>query len=244
MSVAFQNVSFAYHAGVPVLHDVSFHLQPGRVLGLLGRTGSGKTTLSRLLCRFYDPSAGELCLSGVDIRLTRLSDLRQRVGLVTQEVQLFQGSLRDNLTLFEKTIDDESIITALRTLGLEAWYRALPNGLDTEIRSGGGLSAGEGQLLALTRVFLKDPGLVILDEASSRLDPATEGLLEGAITQLLKNRTVIIIAHRLSTVQRADEILILEEGQIKEYGEYDRLVSDPNSIFSGLLRTGLEEVLA
>ena len=152
LSVAFQNVSFAYHEGVPVLHDVSFHLQPGRVLGLLGRTGSGKTTLSRLLCRFYDPSAGELSLSGVDIRLTRLSDLRQRVGLVTQEVQLFQGSLRDNLTLFEEKINDEKILTALRTLGLEAWYRALPNGLDTEIRSGGGgLSAGEAQLLALTR---------------------------------------------------------------------------------------------
>ena len=245
LSVAFQNVSFAYHAGVPVLHDVSFHLQPGRVLGLLGRTGSGKTTLSRLLCRFYDPISGELYLSGVNIGLTRLSDLRQRVGLVTQEVQLFQGSFRDNLTLFEETINDEKILTALRTLELEAWYRALPNGLDTEIASSGsGLSAGEGQLLALTRVFLKDPGLVILDEASSRLDPATEALLEGAVAQLLKNRTAVIIAHRLSTVQRADEILILEEGQIKEHGEYDRLVSDPNSIFSGLLRTGLEEVLA
>ena len=245
LSVAFQNVSFAYHAGIPVLRNVSFQLKPGGMLGLLGRTGSGKTTLSRLLCRFYDPSSGELCLSGVDIRLTRLSDLRQRVGLVTQEVQLFQGSLRDNLTLFEETINDERILTALRTLGLETWYRALPNGLDTEIgSSGSGLSAGEAQLLALTRVFLKDPGLVILDEASSRLDPATEALLEGAITQLLKNRTAVIIAHRLSTVQRADEILILEEGQIKEHGEYDRLVSDPNSIFFGLLRTGLEEVLA
>ena len=245
LSVACQNVSFAYHAGVPVLHDVSFNLQQGRVLGLLGRTGSGKTTLSRLLCRFYDLSSGELSLSGVDIRLARLSDLRQRVGLVTQEVQLFQGSLRDNLTLFEEAIDDEKILTALRTLGLEAWYRALPNGLDTEIgSSGSGLSAGEGQLLALTRIFLKDPGLVILDEASSRLDPATEALLEQAITQLLKDRTAVIIAHQLSTVQRADEILILEEGQIKEHGEYDRLVSDPNSIFSGLLRTGLEEVLA
>ena len=245
LSVTFQNVSFAYHEGVPVLHDVSFHLQPGRVLGLLGRTGSGKTTLSRLLCRFYDPISGELYLSGVSVGLARLSDLRQRVGMVTQEVQLFQGSLRDNLTLFEKTIDDEKIITALRTLELETWYSALPNGLDTEIGSGGsGLSAGEAQLLVLTRVFLKDPGLVILDEASSRLDPATEALLEQAITQLLKNRTAIIIAHRLSTVQRADEILILEEGRIKEHGEYGRLVSDPNSIFLGLLQTGLEEVLA
>ena len=228
-----------------MLHNVSFQLKPGGVLGLLGRTGSGKTTLSRLLCRFYDPSAGELCLSGVDIRLTRLSDLRQRVGLVTQEVQLFQGSLRDNLTLFEETVNDEKILTALRTLGLETWYRALPNRLDTEIgATGSGFSAGEAQLLALTRVFLKDPGLVILDEASSRLDPATEALLEQAVAQLLKDRTAVIIAHRLSTVERADEILILEEGQIKEHGEYDRLVSDPNSIFSGLLRTGLEEVLA
>ena len=245
LSVAFQNVSFAYHAGIPVLHNVSFQLKPGSVLGLLGRTGSGKTTLSRLLCRFYDPGSGEVSLSDVDIRLARLSDLRQRVGLVTQEVQLFQGSLRDNLTLFEETINDEKILTALQTLGLEAWYRALPNGLDTEIgATGSGLSAGEAQLLALTRVFLKDPGLVILDEASSRLDPATEALLEQAVAQLLKDRTAVIIAHRLSTVERADEILILEEGQIKEHGEYDRLVADPNSIFFGLLQTGLEEVLA
>lgn len=245
LSVKFQNVSFAYHSGTSVLHDVSFHLQPGHVLGLLGRTGSGKTTLSRLLFRFYDPSFGKIRLSDMDIRLTRMKDLRQRVGMVTQEVQLFQASLRGNLTLFEKTIHDDLLTAALQTLGLEAWYHALPNGLDTEMGSGGsGLSAGEAQLLALTRVFLKDPGLVILDEAASRLDPATEELLEQAMSRLLLNRTAIIIAHRLSTVQRADEILILEEGQIKEHGEYDRLVADPNSIFSGLLRTGLEEVLA
>ena len=165
--------------------------------------------------------------------------------LTCQEVQLFQASVRDNLTLFDQTIEDDQVLAGLRALELGAWYDTLPDGLDTELPpSGGGLSAGEAQLLAFTRVFLKDPGLIILDEASSRLDPATERHLEQAIDTLLQNRTAIRIAHRLSTVQRADEIMILEEGRIREYGEYKNLAVNPNSILFGLLRTGLEEFLA
>ena len=158
------------------------------------------------------------------------------------------ASVRDNLTFFDHTIPDERIVRALDDLGLRPWLESLPDGLETELESSGSLSAGEAQLLAFARLFLADPGLVILDEASSRLDPATEQLIERAVGKLLRpeggRRTAIIIAHRLATVQRADEILILDGGRIVEHGERARLAADPDSRFSQLLRTGMEEVLA
>jgi len=177
------------------------------------------------------------------VRNVPLDDLRGRVGLVTQDVQLFHASVRDNLTFFDPTISDARIVEVLRELELLDWMRSLPEGLDTQIgpRS---LSAGEAQLLAFARVFFKDPGLVILDEASSRLDPATEQLVERAVGALRRGRTAIIIAHRLGTVQRADEILILDDGAVLEHGARARLAADPSSRFASLLRTGLEEVLA
>ncbi len=234
-----------------VLQNISFELASGRTLGILGRTGSGKTTLTRLLFRLYDVDAGAIRLDGVDVRDTALSDLRRRVGMVTQEVQLFEAAIRDNLTLFgnydgeRPFIPDSDIIAAIDTLGLADWFRALPDGLDTRLKAGGkGLSAGEAQLLAFTRVFLRDPRLVILDEASSRLDPATEQLLERAIDRLLQNRTAILIAHRLGTVQRADDILILENGKLIEHGRRVELAANPGSRFAHLLQTGLEEALA
>jgi ABC-type multidrug transport system fused ATPase/permease subunit len=215
------------------------------VLGLLGRTGSGKTTLARLLFRLYDLSDGSIRLGGVDLRAARLGDLRTRVGIVTQDVQLFQASIRDNLTLFDRTIAEDRIMAMLEQLGLASWVATLQHGLDTELGpGGGGLSAGEAQLLAFARVFLHDPGLVILDEASSRLDPATEQLIERAVDQLLVGRTGIIIAHRLATVQRADEIMILERGRIIEHGPRDQLANASESRFATLLRAGMEELLA
>ena len=244
-SVRFDKVSFGYSDEKQVLHQISFDLPPGQVLGLLGRTGSGKTSLSRLLFRLYDATGGHIYLDEIDLRRVPLADLRRRVGMVTQEVQLFQASIRDNLTLFDDAISDAQILKSLQTLGLENWYDALPNGLDTMLAANDGkLSAGEGQLLALTRVFLNDPGLIILDEASSRLDPATEQLLEQAMDRLLHNRTTIIIAHRLATIQRADQILILDQGRIKEYGPYQRLISDPDSMLTGLFQTGLHQPMA
>jgi ABC-type multidrug transport system fused ATPase/permease subunit len=160
-------------------------------------------------------------------------------------VQLFRASIRDNLTFFDRSISDDQILATLEEMELGDWYRSLPKGLDTELDTGSrSLSAGEAQLLAFTRVFMRDPGLVILDEASSRLDPATEARLERAIDKLLQNRTAIIIAHRLHTVQRADEIMILENGEVSEYGDRQRLAADPTSRFHQLLQTGLEEVLA
>jgi ATP-binding cassette subfamily B protein len=243
--MAFEGVSFAYNEDELVLKDLSFRLRPGTVLGLLGRTGSGKSTLARLVFRLYDPSQGRIVLDDVDIRDAKLRTLRENVAIVTQDVQLFQASVRDNLTFFDKSIRDERIQEVIEELELAEWYQSLPDGLDTKLETGGrGLSAGEAQLLAFTRIFLRDPGLVILDEASSRLDPATEQLIERAVDKLLQDRTAIIIAHRLGTVQRADEIMILEDGHVIEYGDREQLADDSMSRFYRLLQTGLEEVLA
>lgn len=247
LAVTFADVVFHYDDDpeTVILEKVTFHLEPGRVLGLLGHTGSGKSTLIRLLLRFYDPTMGVICLGQVNLRQTRLTTLRERVALVSQEVQLFQATLRENITLFDATIPDERIVAVLHQLGLQSWFERLPDGLDMMVQAGGrGFSAGEAQLLALARVFLADPGVVILDEASSRLDPATERLLEGAIARLIEGRTAIIIAHRLGTVQRADEIMVLERGRVLEHGPRARLATDPTSHFAHLLQTGLEEALA
>lgn len=246
LDVAFDRVTFSYEdPGQPVLTDLDFNIPPGKVLGLLGRTGSGKTTLARLLFRLFDPDRGAIHIAGQDLREVTTGELRQRVGLVSQNIQLFHASLRDNLTFFDPSIPDERIRQVLVGLGLEHWLASQPNGLDTELEAGGGgLSAGEAQLLAFTRIFLKAPGLVILDEATSRLDPATEALIERAIDRLVQDSTAIIIAHRLGTVERADLIMILDEGRIIEFGPRPQLAADPSSRFYSLLQTGLEEVLA
>jgi ATP-binding cassette subfamily B protein len=240
LAVELDHVSFGYGAEEPVLHDVSLSVPAGKVLGVLGRTGSGKTTIARLLFRLYDPQAGAVRLDGVDVRDLPRAELTRRVGMVTQEVQLIHATVRDNLALFNRSLADAAILAALHDLGLGGWYRGLPRGLDTPLAGGGGLSAGEAQLLAFVRVFLKDPGLVIMDEATARLDPATEALLERAVGALLRGRTGIVIAHRLGTIRRVDDVLVLEQGRVVEYGARARLADDPGSRFAGLLRTGTE----
>jgi ABC-type multidrug transport system fused ATPase/permease subunit len=242
--VELDRVSFAYES-MPILRDVSFRVEPGEVLGLLGRTGSGKTTISRLLFRLHDPGGGFVRLGGIDIREAHVDALRDRVGLVTQDVQLFQGALRDNVALFDRSVPDARVETVFDDLGLGHWLRRLPHGLDTLLGPAGrGVSAGEGQLIALARLFLKNPGLVVLDEASSRLDPITDRLLERAVTRLLEGRTGVIIAHRLATVERADKILILEDGRVVEFGQRAALDGDPGSRFASLKRAGMREALA
>lgn len=249
LSVTFNNVSFSYNDHESdirnlVLQDISFNLPAGDVLGLLGRTGSGKSSLARLLLRLYDPHSGLIHLGGIPINQTPITDLPQKIGLVTQDVQLFQTTVRNNLTFFNPHISDERIHETLEILGLSQWLYSLPQGLDTNLGpDSNGLSAGQAQLLAFTRVFLKDPGLVILDEASSRLDPITEKLVQKAVDKLLTGRTGIIIAHRLATVQKANQILILEQGKIIEYGEREVLINNSESRFSQLLQTGLSDVL-
>ena len=258
LSVAFHDVTFTYDTSaasergeaeadpdtLPALHGVSFALEPGEVLGLLGRTGSGKTTLARLLVRLYDPQDGSVRVGGRPVDSVSIADLRRAVRKVPQEVQLFRATIRDNVRLFDPSIGDDRVLLALDHLGIREWALSLPDGLDTLLAAdGGGLSAGQGQLIALARAFLANPGLVILDEASSRLDPATETLLEHAVDRLLQDRTAILIAHRLSTVERADRILILDGGHAVEFGPRDRLASDPSSRLSRLLQAGMEEVL-
>ncbi|YAF98130.1 MAG: ABC transporter ATP-binding protein [Nodularia sp. CChRGM 3473] len=249
LSVTFENVSFSYNdrelgTGDLVLQDISFNLPAGHLLGLLGRTGSGKSSLARLLLRLYDLKSGSIRLGGVPINQTPLTDLPKKVGLVTQDVQLFQTTVRNNLTFFNQNISDERIYETLEILGLSAWLHSLPQGLDTTLGSdSSGLSAGQAQLLAFTRVFLKDPGLVILDEASSRLDPMTEKLIEKAVDKLLTGRTGIIIAHRLATLERTNQILILEQSRVIEYGQREQLIKNPHSRFAQLLQTGLTDLL-
>jgi ABC-type multidrug transport system fused ATPase/permease subunit len=253
-SVDVDDLTFRYDETTLALDDVSLHLAPGEIVGVLGRTGSGKTSLTRVLFRLFDPQAGRIRLDGIDTRTIALSQLRARVALVTQEVQLFDASIRDNLALFNRSTTDDQIEQALRALGLWDWVQARA-ARELNGRNGkepgqsalahklGGLSAGEGQLLAFARAFLKDPGLVVLDEASSRLDPGTEQLLDQAVSRLMAGRTGIIIAHRLRTVQRADSIVIFERGRVVEYGRRESLAQNPDSRFYKLLQTGLDDWL-
>jgi ABC-type multidrug transport system fused ATPase/permease subunit len=198
--------------------------------------------------RFYDPTEGRIRLGDgatqVDLRCVAQHDLHHRIGVVTQQVQLFNTTVRNNLTLFDPTVEDEQIRIALAAVGLQSWLDDLPDGLDTHIAAHGSLSAGQAQLLAFGRVFLMNPQLIILDEASSRLDPATEQRIEQALDRLLANRTVVIVAHRLATVHRAHEIMILDQGRIIEHGRRQTLLADPTSHFSQLLRLGLAEAFA
>jgi len=235
LEISFENVSFSYEER-GVLNGVSFRLPAGKVLGLLGRTGGGKTTITRLIARLYDPGSGTVSLGGINLRALRSESLRQAVGVVTQDVQLFRATVKDNLTFFDAKSDEE-VLSVLDTAGLGEWVRSI--GLATELGAGGqGLSAGEQQLLAFARVFLQDPGVVILDEPSSRLDPATELLLATATERLFSGRTVVIVAHRLETVRTADEIMVVDEGRIVEHGQREELAGDPRSRYALLLQAG------
>jgi ABC-type multidrug transport system fused ATPase/permease subunit len=236
LSVALRNVTFTYGDEV-VLHDIELTLDAGRSLGLVGRSGSGKTTITRLMLRLYDPIAGVVEIDGVDLRDAAAADIAGRIGVVTQEVQLFRGTLRDNLTLFgTHPAEDDNLLALLHELGLGRWLDDQTEGLDAELGpDGSGLSAGEAQLLALGRVFLADPGLVILDEPSSRLDPDTELLIQRAVTRLIADRTAVVVAHRLSSLRDIDEIAVVEHGRIVEHGARDELAGNPASRFAHLL---------
>lgn len=236
LSVELHDVSLAYRPGHRVLRDVNLTIAPGTVVGVVGRTGSGKTSLGRLLVRFWDPTTGAVRVGGVDVRDATLGELRRRVGVVTQEVELFRATVRDNLTMFgtyEAT--DTRLHTVLTDVGLGAWVATLPGGLDTMLEGAGDLSAGEAQLVAFARVLLADPGLVVLDEATSRLDPGTEERITEATDRVRAGRTVIVIAHRLATLRSVDEVLVIDHGEVVEHGPATALAADPHSRYARLL---------
>jgi ABC-type multidrug transport system fused ATPase/permease subunit len=240
-----ESVCFEYEAGETVLEDLSLSLKPGQCLGVIGRTGSGKTTLARLLIRLYDVQKGEIYLNDISIKSFSLKSLRKKIAYVTQDVQLFSGTIRDNLTFFNKDISDQMLTEAITAMGMDEWFSKYTDGLDTRIGTGGvGLSAGESQLLTFVRLFLTNPDVIILDEVSSRLDPETERQLQKTIERLLRNRIGIIIAHKLWTLEQVEDILVLEKGKVLEYGKRAMLLNDENSRLSQLMAIGAEEVLA
>jgi ATP-binding cassette, subfamily B, bacterial len=238
LAVELDRVTFDYGDDVPVLVDVDLSLGAGRSIGVVGRTGSGKTTFSRLVLRLVEASAGAVRIGGVPIEEIPLAELRHRTALVPQEVELFSASVRDNVTLFDDAVDDGRVVDALRRVGLG---HVAEIGIDRALGGGGvGLSAGEAQLLALARVWLTDPDLVVLDEATARVDPETEARLDAAVRELMRGRTTLVIAHRLSTLHAVDDIVVFEAGRVAEFGERDALAADPSSRFHRLLAVGRE----
>jgi ATP-binding cassette, subfamily B, bacterial len=225
--IVVDGATFAYAGGPPVLTDVSLTIAVGERLALVGPTGAGKSTLAKLIARMYDPIDGRVTFGGVDLRDATLASLRQRVVVVPQEGFLFNGTIRDNVRVARGDATDDEVDEALRVLGIYDRFAALPDGLDTEVRERGSrLSAGEKQLVSMARAALVDPALLVLDEATSSLDPGTEVLVERAMTTLMEGRTVVVIAHRLSTAERADRVGVVTGGSLAEIGTHADLVAD------------------
>ena len=221
--VIFEEVDFAYRNDEPILRDLSFRIAPGEHVALVGPTGSGKTTVIRLLCRLYEPQRGRILLDGQDIRSLPLQELRRQLGVVLQDTFLFSGTVADNLRL-DRTLDDQKLQEVCRDLGLDPLLGRLPEGLETELRErGGNLSSGERQLLAVARVAIRNPTVLVMDEATAFMDPSTEATLQRDLDRLLNRRTAVVIAHRLATVEAADRILVLRRGSLIEQGTHLQL---------------------
>ncbi len=220
-----EGVSFGYGDGPDVLHGVSLTVAPGERIALVGPTGAGKSTLAKLVVRFYDPRAGAVRFAGTDLRDATIQSLRERIVVVPQEGYLFAGTIRENVRVGRAEATDAEVDAALEALGIRDRFSALPEGLETEVRERGSrLSAGERQLVSLARAALADPALLVLDEATSNLDPGTERAVERALEVLTAERTVVVVAHRLSTAARADRIAVIDRGNLEELGTHDELV--------------------
>jgi len=223
--IEFDKVTFGYNPDYPVLHNISFKIKPKEVVALVGPTGAGKSTIIKLLCRFYDPQQGSIKIDGRDIRMFTQRSLRKHMGIILQETLLFSGTVKDNIRYGKPDATDEEVINAARAVGAHDFIMNLPNGYETKVGERGlGLSVGQKQLIAFARAILKDPAILIMDEATSSIDPYTDLLIREAMKTLLKNRTAIIIAHRLSTVRSADRILVIDGGRIVEEGTHEELL--------------------
>lgn len=233
--VRFHDVEFRYDEDKPVLRGISFEAEPGSRLAFVGATGSGKSTIINLLCRFYDPDVGSISVDGVDLRELDPQALRKRIGVVLQDVFLFEGTVRENLTLGDADLDDERLMEAVEAVQATRVVQRL-GGLDGHIRERGAtLSTGEKQLLAFARTLAHDPMLLVLDEATAHIDTETEVLLQAALDRVMEGRTAIVIAHRLSTIQECDRILVLHHGEVRESGTHEELLL-ANGIYARLYR--------
>jgi subfamily B ATP-binding cassette protein MsbA len=243
--VAIEHVTFRYQPELPdVLHDVSLRIAPGEVVALVGPSGSGKTTIASLLPRFWDVTTGRITLDGHDVRTLALADLRCAIGIVPQEPALFSGTVRENIAFGDPDASDEAVRAAARAAHAEEFIERLPNGLDTRVGERGvKLSGGQRQRIAIARVFLRNPAVVVLDEATSSLDSESERLVEEAMEQLLRGRSTLIIAHRLSTVLRADRVIVIERGRIIEEGRHAELMANEGvyaRLYRGQYRAGAD----
>ncbi|HHW11596.1 MAG TPA: ABC transporter ATP-binding protein [Firmicutes bacterium] len=237
----FQDVSFAYNKGEEILNGISFTIEPGQVLALVGPSGAGKTTIADLILRFYQPTKGRILLDGVDISTLNLDFLRSQIGVVPQETVLFSGTLRNNIRYGKLEATDEEIITAAQAANAHDFIVSFPDGYDTIVGERGvGLSGGQRQRVAIARAILKNPRILILDEATSALDTESEVLVQEALNRLMKNRTTLVIAHRLSTIKNADKIIVLSQGRIVESGTHDQLMA-LGGLYHSLYKTSLEK---
>ncbi|MBO0691980.1 MAG: ABC transporter ATP-binding protein [Acidimicrobiaceae bacterium] len=224
--ITFEDVSFGYNPAVPVISDVSLRITPGETVAFVGPTGAGKSTMAKLVTRFYDPTEGRVLIDGHDLRKVTLRSLRQQLGVVPQEPFLFAGSIRDNIAFSRPEATDSEVDLAVQTVGLTELVERLPEGLDTFVHERGqSLASGERQLIALARAFLAQPRVLVLDEATSNLDLQSETKVESALDRLLEGRTAILIAHRLTTAMKADRIVVINEGRVVEVGSHDELVA-------------------
>jgi ATP-binding cassette subfamily B protein len=223
--IEFRNVWFAYNAEDYVLRDVSFKVKAGEKVALVGHTGSGKTSIINLLCRFYDVNEGQVLIDGIDLREMELPDLRRAINIVQQNIFLFSGTIEKNINLDNPEISKEETIAAAKEVHLDSYVQKMPAGYETEVREGGaGLSVGQKQLVAFARALASDPNILILDEATSSVDTETELIIQDALNRLMANRTSIVIAHRLSTIQNADKIIVMQRGEIREMGTHNELL--------------------